>query len=78
MTVNMGRRCFEQLNLKRIFERKLDDFSCHRKLIFRGKYKVSIGETIVLSLIAVFGRANRVLVTKYTPFLCDPWVGHLV
>ena len=29
---------------------------------FHGKYVVSIGETVLISLIAIFGRADRVLV----------------
>ena len=56
-----------------VFWTKINSLFCHRKLIeTRGKYEVGIGETVLISLIAVIGCANRVLVTKYTPFLCYP------
>ena len=42
------------------------------------KYIVSIGETVLRSLISAFGCASGMLLVMYTPFLYDSWVGHLV
>ena len=58
---------------------KIERLCCHRKLIkIHEKYVVSIVETTLINLIAVFGCTEDLLIAEHTPLFPNPWVGHHV